>query len=120
MWPSTPATLQYSLIIAPSCRSLKRDTTARIRASSRAFAATNERSTTTRLTTWTAASPPRYLHDRGSAFIESIEVADVPRGQAVLFGMPPHRTFSSKPLRLRQEVGGFESTAAHHRFQSFR
>src|SRR5438105_10374560 len=45
MWPSTPATLQYSLTMAPSWRSLKRDTTVLIRASSRAFAATKERST---------------------------------------------------------------------------
>src|SRR3989440_228914 len=51
MWPSTPATLQYSLTMAPSSRSLKRDTNARIRASSRAFAATKERSKTTRLPT---------------------------------------------------------------------
>src|SRR5204862_120099 len=31
MCPSTPATLQYSLTMPPSCRSLKRDTTARTR-----------------------------------------------------------------------------------------
>src|SRR5256885_6210785 len=61
MWPSTPATLQYSLTMAPSSRSLKRETTARIRASSRAFAATKKRSTTTRLTTWTAASAGWWL-----------------------------------------------------------
>src|SRR5256885_7488781 len=62
MWPSTPATLQYSLTMAPSWRSLKRDTTARIRASSRAFSATKERSTTTRLTTGTAASASAISH----------------------------------------------------------
>src|SRR5437588_9945272 len=45
MWPSTPATLQYSLTMAASCRSLRRDTTARIRASSRAFASSKDRIT---------------------------------------------------------------------------
>src|SRR5438046_356657 len=79
MWPSTPATLQYSLTMAPSCRSLRRDTTARVRASSRAFAATKERSTTTRLTTWTAGWPRRYRHDRRSRVHREHVVAHVQR-----------------------------------------
>src|SRR5947208_10236177 len=82
MWPSTPATLQYLLTMAPSSRSLKRETSARIRASSRAFAATKERSTTTRLTTWTAASAGWWLVGDGQD-----DVADLLLGVHIPMGL---------------------------------
>src|SRR5262252_8731598 len=47
--PSTPATLQYSLTMVDRSRSVRRDTSAFIRASSREFSSTNDRSIATSL-----------------------------------------------------------------------